>query len=212
MSLRLAAAATLLVALSGCPYHPRSPQPRQRQGEWAEARDAMSRRAILYDGTQHRATATATFLSLEVREARARRLSEWLGWTPRELADRLAKERAEAAAGEEFVLAFFAAASKANDLDAPKSIWRVALKVGNEDLLATRVTSVDSDANLVGLFPYVGPFDVVYRVIFPRSPSGAIQGRPFVLELASALGKLDIDYGPTIEQPPTDPWQPVPPP
>jgi hypothetical protein len=209
---RRLAVALAAVALAGCPWHPRSPLPRAREGEWAVARDASTRRAILYDGLNHRATATATYLSPEVREARARRLAEWLDWTPQELADRLAQEKAEAAAGEEFLLAFFTATSRENDLDAPRSVWRVALKVGDEDLLASRVTGISSDATTTGLFPYVGPFDVVYRVILPHSPSGAVAGRPFVLEIASALGKLQIDFGAPIEQPVARPWEPVPPP
>lgn len=207
-----AAAAAALFVLAGCPFHPRAPEPRPWEGEWAKVRDAVTRRAILYDGLKHRATATATYLSLAVREARARRLAKWLGWTPKELEDRLAKERAEAAAGEEFLLAFYTAVPLENDLDAPRSIWRVALKVGTEDLLATRATSQESDATTVGLFPYVGPFDVVYRVILPHSPSGPLEGRPFVLELASARGKLEIDFGAPGTEAPTSPWQPVPPP
>jgi hypothetical protein len=211
-ALRLAAAAAL-VALAGCPYHPRAPMPRPREGEWSQERNRETRRAILYDGLQHRATATATYLSPEVRVARARRLAEWLDWTPKELEDRLAQERAEAAAGEELVLAFFTAQPRENDLDAPRSIWRVALKVGSEDLLPTRVTSVQADATLAELFPYVGPFDVVYRVSLPHSPSGPIVDRPFIVQLASALGKIELDFGaPPEPKPPDAPWQPVPPP
>lgn len=209
MSLRLCAALAA-VALAAC--HPRAPLPQPRAGEWALLRDAATRRAVLYDGLAHRATGTATFLSPEVREARARRLGEWLGWTPKELDDRLALERAEAAAGEEVLLSFYTARSQDNDLDAPRSIWRVALKVGSEDLLATRVTSLTSDATVTGLFPYVGPFDVVYRVLLPRSPSGPVTGRPFVLEVASALGKITIDFGVPPAQPVGIPWEPVPPP
>jgi hypothetical protein len=145
-----------------------------------------------------------------VREARARRLADWLDWTPRELDDRLAQERAESDAAEEFLLAFYTAGPKDNDLDAPRSIWRVAVKVGTEDLLATRVTALGVDATVAELFPYIGPFDVVYRVLVPHSPSGAIQDRAFLLELASGLGKLELDFGAPNRQPPNQPWQPVP--
>jgi hypothetical protein len=210
-SLRLAMAASALLALAGCPYHPRAPLPRPREGEWALERDRLTRRAILYDGLQHRATATATFLSPELRIARARRLAQWLDWTPEELQRRLAQERADAEAGEEIVLALFTAEPKENDLDAPRSIWRVALKVGTEDLLATRVTAIQVDATVAELFPYVGPFDVVYRVLLPHSPSGPIADRAFVVQLASALGKIDLDFGAASPKPVDEPWQPVPP-
>lgn len=208
MSRGCATIAVALLALAAC--HPRSPAPRTTEGPWGIERDAATRRFVLYDGLRHRATATATHLSLAVREARTRRLAHWFGWTPRELEDRLAKERSEAEAGEEFVLSFFSADPKDNDLDAPRSVWRVAVKVGEADVVATRVTSIDGDATTVGLFPYVGHFDVVYRVLLPKAPSGPLAGTPFTLEISSALGKLPLDFGtpPTLE---TDkPWQPVP--
>jgi hypothetical protein len=203
-------AAAALAALTGCPIHARSPIPPTRAGEWQLARDAATRRALLYDGLKHRATATATHLSPEVREARARRLAEWFGWNPEELEARLAQERAEAAAGEEFVLAFYTADSRSNDLDAPRSVWRVALKADSEDVLARRVTSIDSDATTVGLFPYVGPFDVVYRVFLPYPPSGPVAGKAFALEISSALGTLSLDYGAPGTRGTDEPWQPVP--
>lgn len=205
-------AAAALSALAGCSFHPRSPVPATREGEWAAARDAATRRSVLYDGFTHRATATATHLSLSVREARARRLAEWMGWTPQELEDRLAAERTEAGAGEEFLLCFYTADSRANDLDAPRSVWRVALKTGDADLLATRVTSLDSDATIVGLFPYVGPFDVVYRVTLPKPQAGALDAKAFALQLSSTLGKVNLDYGAPITKIVDAPWQPVPPP
>lgn len=204
-------AAFVVAALASAGCHPRAPLPMTREGEWALARDAATRRTVLYDGFKHRATGTATHLSLAVREARARRLADWLGWTEQELATRLEQERREHAAGEEFLLSFFPADSRAQDLDAPVSIWRVALKVDGVDVLASRVTSVDSDANLVSLFPYIGPFDVAYRVTVPRPPSGDVAGKAFVLEIASGLGKVVLDYGGLPPKTPVDrPWQPVP--
>jgi hypothetical protein len=204
-------AALALAALAAAGCHPRAPLPTTIEGEWAAARDAATRRFVLYDGFTHRATATATLLSMPVRDARARRLAAWLGWTEKELADRLAQERAEHEAGEEFLLSFFTADSRAQDLDAPTSVWRVALKVDGADVVARKITAVDRNANLVGLFPYVGSFDVAYRVLVPRPPSGDLTGKSFALELASGLGKVVLDYGQPSKKPVDEPWQPVPP-
>jgi hypothetical protein len=205
-----AAAVLAALALAGCPFHPRAPLPTTTEGDWARERDVATRRAFLYDVLKHRATATATHLSVPVREARARRLAEWFGWTPAELEERLAQERSEAAQGEEFLVSFYAADPKDNDLDAPRSVWRVAARADGADLVATRVTSIDRDATTLGLYPYVGPFDTVYRVFVPQPPGGALAGRPFVLEIASARGKLTIDYG--VPNGVITPQEPVPPP
>ena len=209
MSARLLAL-TAATAVAACSLTQRAPIPQTSQGEWAILRDAASRRAYLYDGLKHRATSTATHLSLEVREARARRLAEWYGWTPAELDQRLAQERKEAAETEEFVLSMYTAEPRFNDLDAPRSDWRVALKVEGADLLPRRVTAVPLDAAVLGLYPFIGPFDVVYQVIVPMPAAGPIAGRPYTLEIASALGKLDMDFskpGPSLT-----PQEPVPPP
>jgi len=207
-TLAWAAAVAAALAAAGC--HPRQPVPLGREGEWAAVRDAATRRYVLYDNFDHKATATATLLSLQVREARARRVAEWLGWTEQELQASLAQERKEHAAGEEFLLAFYTADWHATDLAGPRSIWRVAVKVEGADVLASRVSTLDQNSNLVGLFPYVGPFDVVYRVQVPRPPSGDLAGKAFVLEFSSALGKLPLDYGKPPEAPIDRPWEPTP--
>jgi hypothetical protein len=185
----------LVVALAGCVARSSAPVPGVSEGEWAAVRRDATRRAKLYDGLIHRATATATHLGAPEREARARRLGAWLGWTPEELDRRLAQERAEAETGEEFLVAFYTSDSKANDLDAPASIWRIAVEADEGDLVASRVQALDADATVRGLFPYVSLYDTVYRVVFPRAPDGPLEGRTFVLEFSSALGRLDLYFG-----------------
>jgi hypothetical protein len=192
---RALAAGAVLLALAGCPFHSRRPVPGPREGEWAEVRTAATRRGQIYDGLIHRATATATHLGLPEREARARRLGEWLGWTAEELDKRLAAERAEADRFEEFVLALYTADRKSNDLDAPQSVWRLAVAAEEGVLLPSRVEALDLNATVFTLYPFVGTFDTVYLVRFPRAPKGPLAGRAFSLELASALGKIELDYG-----------------
>ncbi len=192
---RATAALAAALALAGCPFKPRNPVPSPLEGDWAAARDAATRRVQLYDGLEHRATATATHLGLPEREARARRMGAWLGWTAAELDAHLAQERAEAEAGEEFLVALYTAKRLDNDLDSPATIWHLAVRTPGGEVTALRAQAIDADATIAELFPYVGVFDTVYRVRFPRLPDGPLSGRPFVLELASALGKLDLDFG-----------------
>jgi hypothetical protein len=157
-------------------------------------RNGSTRRAQLYDRLDHRATVTATFLAPAVRESRAKRLADWLSWTPEELAARLEAERVEAEQYEEFLLAFYTSNRADNDLDSPSSIWRLAVVLDEGEVVAGEIAAVDVDANLVNLFPYVGAFDTVYRVRFPPPPGGPLAGRLFQFEITSALGKLHLDY------------------
>jgi hypothetical protein len=199
---RTAAAAAALL-LAGCGaiqgvqsrLPPREPQPRPDEGEWAKVRDAATRREKLYDGFVHRADATATWLSPPVREAGTRRLADWQAWATEDLAKALEADRAEEARGEEFVISFYTANARQNDLDSKESVWRLEIDDGTTRVAAGVVTSVKADATIKQLFPYVGPFDEVYRVKVPWS-GAPLAGRPFVLRVAGALGKLELDFGP----------------
>jgi hypothetical protein len=190
-----AVAAAAALALSGCAtLQAREPNPQPTEGVWAKVRDARTRHAILYDGIIHRATATATFLDPEAREARARRLAEWSSWTQEELRARLAWEAEQASKGEDFVLVFYAADKADNDLDGLKSVWHVTVQDGASERVASRITAADLDATVRALYPWAGPFDVVYEVRFPRGAE-PLAGRPFSLVLAGAVGRIALDYG-----------------
>jgi len=195
---RAAALLAILVATgcaSGVPLE-RHPSPRPDVGDWARLRDDASRRAELYDGFVHRANASVTWLSPEVREAGVRRQSEWEARNQAETERAVARGRAEAARGEEFVVAIYTADRRANDLDAPRSVWHLELDDGETRVPASEITPYKTDATVRQLFPYVDPFDVVYRVRFVWT-GAPLQGRPFKVHIASGLGALVLDFGPT---------------
>jgi hypothetical protein len=200
-----------LLSLAGCGaiqgvksrLPPREPQPGPEAGDFADLRDAATRQDKLYDGFLHRATAAATWLTPEVREAATRRLAEWQGWSAGELARALEAERAETAKGEEFVLAFYAAERRNNDLDLKPSVWRLELTDGTDQASAASITVAEDDATMKALFPFVGPFDLVYRVRVPW-PGAPLAGRPFQLRISGALGRMDLRFnesGPAVERP-----------
>jgi len=129
--------------------------------------------------------------------ARARRLGEWLGWTQQELDRHLAAEATEAARYDDFLVAFYATDRHANDLDAPQSVWRVALVLGEgRELLTHDVTALEANTTLLHLYPYIGVFDTVYRVRFDRVPGPPLSDHTFQLELGSAMGKMEIAFRP----------------
>jgi hypothetical protein len=196
--IRLAAAAALALLAGGCasgvPLQ-RNPDPGTDTGDWGRLRDDASRRAELYDGFVHRANASATWLSPVVREAGVRRQAEWEARNQAETERAVAKGKADGARGEEFVVALYTADRRANDLDAPRSVWHLELDDGQTRVPAAEITPYHTDATVRQLFPYVGPFDVVYRVRFAWT-GAPLQGRPFRLLIGSGLGALVLDFGP----------------
>lgn len=200
---RAAVALACALALAGCGavqgvrsrLPPRQPRPGPEASAYKGLRDAASRSARLYDGLVHRASLSGTWLSPPVRQAGTRQLGEWLSWTPAELEAALAAGDADAARGEEFVLALYTADPAHNDLDARPSTWRAELDDGTDQAAATEVAFEESNPATMQLFNYVGKFDKVWRVRVPWT-GAPLEGRPFVLRLSSALGSMVLDFGP----------------
>jgi hypothetical protein len=117
---------------------------------------------------------------------------------PAEKEAALAKEKAEMAEGEEFLLAFFTDDRRANDLATDKGTWRISLLVnGTEQAVPVKVSVVKRDPTLQVLYPYITEFDTLYRVRFPKFPGAVpLEALPFQLRTSRALGALDMDSAP----------------
>jgi len=194
----------LALLLSACNYVTPSPIPSTDEGAWAEARDAATRTTKLYNVLDDVAFATATYQSPAVRTARIDRMAQWKGMLPGEKEAALAREQAEAAEGEDFLLAFFSEDRRANDLATDRGTWRVAIVVnGREQALPAKVTVVKRDPTLQALYPYITDFDTLYRVRFPKYPGpGPLASLPFQLRIAGALGVIDLSFEPPVPPPP----------
>ncbi|MGA8891217.1 MAG: hypothetical protein WB493_06590 [Anaeromyxobacteraceae bacterium] len=186
------------LAFAACTYVSPASVPSTREGAWAEERDRATRSAKLYDVLDDVAFVTATHQSAAVRAARLERLAEWKGMLPAEKEAMAAKDRAELAEGEEFLVAFFTDDRKANDLATDRGTWRVSLAVdGRDETLPVKVSMVKKDPTLSILYPYVTEFDTLYRVRFPRWPGKApIEDLGFQVRIAGALGRLTMEWAP----------------
>jgi len=125
------------------------------------------------------------------------RLAEWKAMTAEERERLMAAERADGEKWEEFLLAFYTNDRDSNDLASTRSVWRLALAVvgGGDVLLAGRPEIVRADATVTELYPYVGKFDIVYRVRFPRwKGERPLHETPFALVVAGAPGKIELRF------------------
>ena len=144
----------LALLLPACSYLGPSSGSATKDGAWAEARDAATRTAKLYNLLDDLAFATATWQSPALRAARVEKLAEWKGLLPAEKEALAAKEKAEAAEGEEFLVAFFTDDRRANDLASDKSTRRVSRLVnGTEQAVRAKVALVKRDPTLETLDP-----------------------------------------------------------
>ncbi len=187
----------VLAAALGCaelPFVERQPSPPPNEGDWALARERVTRSSKIYDGLGTNAFVRAVYQASDVRESRVSRLAVWTAMTAPERDRLLAAEREEAAQYDDFLVALFTPDRADNDLDSLRSIWRVALVVpGEGERLPVKVSQVKADSTLRTLYPAIGEFDVVYRVRFTRWEPPIAQ-RHFTLRLAGARGRVDLEY------------------
>jgi hypothetical protein len=196
--MRRAPLLALLLPLAACSYVGTARSTTPGEAAWAETRDRATRTVKLYDQLNDIAFATATYQSPAVRSARVERVAAWKGSLPAERQAALDREWAEAAEGEDFLVAFFTDDRRANDLVIERSTWRVGLVVnGSEQAVAAKITLVKRDPTIQALYPWITDFDALYRVRFPRyTGQKPLAELPFVLRIAGAPGTLDLDFGP----------------
>jgi hypothetical protein len=193
----------VLFLLAACVPLP-SPRPRPEEGHWKEERLRWTRKFELYDRLDSRAFAVATYQSPAVRVARATRLAEWKGLSRADTDALLAQEKAEGDRYDDFFLGFFAADTRQNDLVATDTVWRVALVLPNgAQVLPEKIEQLPNDVTVHALYPYLGDFYIPYRIRFPKKLQGD-EPSAFVLRLAGAVGKLDVDWA-------SEPIDPTPP-
>jgi hypothetical protein len=196
--MRTGAAIAVALAALGCatPMLERQPEPSAADKRWAEERGRFTRSKKMYDLFDDQAFATATWQAAPVREARALQLAAWKEMTPAERDTLLAAERAEGERCEDFFLAFYTSDRRANDLSSPRSTWRIVLAVpGEGEMLPERVETVTIDPTLQALYPYLGTFDLAYRIRFPRwKGDRPLAEVPFELVIAGALGKIELPW------------------
>jgi len=182
--------------LGGCAVF-QDPHAGPEADAWVAARDRHTRFARLMDRFETHASASVIWQSPELRAQRVARVASWRAMTAEERAAMLRAEEAEAARWEEFVVIFATAERDDNDLDARKSVWRVALVVAGEgEEPAAEVRAITADSQLRDLYPQIEIHDLVYRVRFPRWLSGPLASRPFVLRIAGSQGQMDFAYSP----------------
>jgi len=183
----------LLAALAACSVL-RNPYAGPAADAWGAARKASTRTAKVYDRFETHAIATAIWQSAEVRARRVAQIATWRAMTAEERQALSAAEAADEARWDEFLVLLFTTDVRTNDLDAKKSIWRVALVRPDGEQLPAEVRAVPVDGELRALYPDIHEYDLVYRVRFPRRPG--LGDAPFTLRIAGAEGQMDFPFGP----------------
>jgi hypothetical protein len=143
----------------------------------------------------------ATFLSRDFRAAYSARYSAAFRLPPGESERFLATQLTEAQAHNELYLSVSSSNPRWNELEKPKSIWRLSLvdDSGREVSPAQVKAHRRPDERSLVFFPYVTVFARTYSVRFPvlASDGNPIVGpgrRSFTLRFSGPLGALDLAW------------------
>jgi len=143
----------------------------------------------------------ATYKSWEFRTAYAERYATVYRLPDVRRQELRARERAEWQGAHEFYVAAATHENRWNDLDRPKSIWRVVLLCDDrQEAEALRIHRYPKiDVTLREFFPYTNTFSYAYKIEFPRKLPGGTEvcgpaTRRMVLRFAGPLGLLELTW------------------
>lgn len=197
--------AALLGVLSSCTTAPPTigdPAPqladRRAEQEYQDLLDLYSDRGEIYDGFDTRMFAAATFQTMRFREARVKRLAEFQFLPKPRVEEILAKERADEAQYNEFLLGVHVNEYRFEDFSYRNSIWRIVMLTPSVEVEPISIERIGrSNLAMRAMYPYLGVFWVAYRVRFPKVlPDGTPvipESASYVhLRLASTLGHAEL--------------------
>lgn len=122
-----------------------------------------------------------------LREQTLRTLSEIYRWSEKERVDYRHKEQSGRSNTEDFIVVLYTYDRKANDLESKKSVWRVLLEANGRSYPPLQIARIKPNAIEAFLYPFVKPWNQMYRVSFPQE---ALRGASeFQLSLVGVQGE-----------------------
>ncbi len=190
-SLRLAA---LLVLVAGCRTLP-FPEP-QLEGEYGQVLFKWTRNVALYSGLETRGFCRIAYLSPELVDAQAKKISEMRAEPPDEAQRTRERLRAQASTPTVFAV-FYTPDKQSNDWNEKGSVWRIVLNLGLGQVEPQRIERIERpfNAELRALYPYLDDYSVAYVIHFPgQSAPAGFTATEADMVVAGALGKMEFKW------------------
>lgn len=195
--------ALLIAALgAGCstghiPRVPGDPPPAVKDAEaersYQTVLEHFTRAQGIYDNLDTKTFFQATLQSPAFVEARVRREGLFKAWPSSELETQLSSEQKRVSDATEFFFAVHANDYRFDDFDRPKSMWRLVLVSGGEEVAPVSVERLGrTSTEMRSYYSYMESFWVGYRVRFPKRD--VAHGEALTLKMASALGRAELSF------------------
>ena len=194
--LRAGTLLNLLLLLNACAQNPvNSPPPVEAlpAREYAQVLKKNTRKTNQYAGFHQTFQADVTRLDAEMITAILRQKAQFFEWDQRRYQAERDKAIQEGAAFAKFFVRFYAAEREYDDLDRPKSIWKVYLDYAGNRFEGKIHKMGDKLIEVQSLFPNMDRFSSPYEITFNIPMSTLEQGESKVT-LTSSLGTAEFDF------------------
>lgn len=151
-----------------------------------------------YSGFHNTYQATMTILNSEVQNLALQRRGHFLQWSLEKAREEREKMFQEMSQNTKVFLAFYSPENDYDDLDKPKSIWKIYLEFEGERYEGKVKKANEKFVELKELFPYMERFHSPYYVSF-NIPMTAIESKKLKVILTSSLGNGEFPF-PGIQQ------------
>ena len=182
----------LLLALSFCACRGIPYAETTAEGQYGTALRNSTRRAALIDTLETRAFVRIVYITPDLAEQQAERLSNLRGESPEETLARRDRARAEVTAPT-FLAVVFTPNRDWNDWDSKSSSWHIALDTPAGPIEPVSVQRFERPfgVELLQTYPLIDDFHIAYRMQFARGPIT----QPPRLVVSGALGKMNFIWG-----------------
>jgi hypothetical protein len=196
--LTLIVMAALMTAVSGCTDMPlSSTSPIQAMGkmEYAALLNKYTHKTNQYSGLYQTFQADVTILNSEVQSALVRQRASFQGWDEKQFQMEREKSIQEASAYSKFFLRFFAGDRDYDDLNKPKTIWKVYLDFNGSRFEGKIKKLPEKNVELSALFPNMDHFSTGYEITFSL-PMTTLETGTSKITLTSSLGTAQFVFPP----------------
>lgn len=199
MRLNVFSACTLiLVTLAACqctqaPLRIESPVEPMPQGEYSAMISQHTQGTNQYSGFYQTFQADVTILTTEVESALIRQRASFKGWDQKQYQLEREKTVQEASAYSKFFLRFFTPDHDYDDLNKPKTIWKIYLEFGGSRFEGQIKKMANKVVEIQSLYPYMDRFSTPYEVTFNVPMTTVEQGAAKVI-LTSSLGTAEFNF------------------
>lgn len=164
-------------------------------GEYVSLVERHTRHTNQYSGLYQTFQADVTILDADMQNASLRQRAHYQGWDQKLFQMEREKVVQEQIAYAKFFLRFFAGDRDYDDLNKPKTIWKVYLEYGGSRFEGKITRIKDKLVELRNLYPNMDRFSSPYEITFNIPMATVERGRSKVV-LTSSMGTAEFVFEP----------------